>query len=133
MKEYDEETNLRCLVMLDASGSMEYGRKSGSKFEYAAGLSAALGYLMLAQTESVGLAVFRKADRNIPVAARWARGQLARLIEVLERSGPRGESSLSTSLHDTGNRLDRQGAGGGDLGFLHACGAVSGWDGPSET
>src|SRR6266567_4892954 len=58
VKEYDEETNLRCLILLDGSGSMAYGRKSGSKFDYAASLAASLSYLMLGQTESVGLGLF---------------------------------------------------------------------------
>src|SRR2546423_2270239 len=50
IREYDEETNLRCLLLFDASGSMAYGKKS--KFQYAAGIVAALAYLMLGQTES---------------------------------------------------------------------------------
>src|SRR5438874_13488126 len=60
IKEYDEETNLRCAILLDSSGSMAYAGQSGdsSKFEYASKLAAALAYLMLAQTESVGLGVF---------------------------------------------------------------------------
>ena len=107
VKEYDEETNLRCLVLLDSSGSMGYGRKSCTKFDYASGLAAALGYLMLAQTESVGLALFRKRI-DTWLAPRGGKGQLARLIEVLERGGPRGESSLATALHDAGNRLERR-------------------------
>src|SRR5262245_66558697 len=52
VKEYDEETNLRALILLDRSGSMAYSGASGkaqgareSKFEYASKLSAALGYL----------------------------------------------------------------------------------------
>src|SRR5580700_6735046 len=57
IKEYDEETNLRCALILDSSGSMAYGRNSGSKFEYGAKLVAALAYLMLGQTESVGVAL----------------------------------------------------------------------------
>src|SRR3954451_2637394 len=64
IKEYDEETNLRCVLMLDESGSMAYGAEApggaptaagveaGSKFEYAAKLVASLAYLMLGQTES---------------------------------------------------------------------------------
>src|SRR5687768_15535655 len=40
IKEYDEETNLRCLLMLDESGSMAYG---GGKGEPAAGAGAAAG------------------------------------------------------------------------------------------
>jgi uncharacterized protein (DUF58 family) len=44
IKEYDEETNLRCVLMLDCSGSMAYGAggKWGSKFEYAARLAVSL-------------------------------------------------------------------------------------------
>src|SRR5271169_2100012 len=59
IKEYDEETNLRCVLMLDASGSMAYGAANGTKFDYASKLVASLAYLMLGQTESVGLAIFK--------------------------------------------------------------------------
>src|SRR3982750_3476139 len=41
VKEYDEETNLRCLVLLDCSGSMKYGKLAATKFDYAAGVVAA--------------------------------------------------------------------------------------------
>src|ERR1700740_3280350 len=47
IKEYDEETNLRCVLLVDRSGSMKYAGKSGSKFDYAAKLAVALSYLML--------------------------------------------------------------------------------------
>src|SRR5688572_22960099 len=64
IKEYDEETNLRCALVLDCSGSMAYAGAaaragafdgSASKFDYAGKLVASLAYLMLGQTESVGL------------------------------------------------------------------------------
>src|SRR5688500_9210870 len=81
IKEYDEETNLRCVLMLDTSGSMAYGggdaaapdgpatdpdhpphpgvpAAADSKFDYAARVVASLAYLMLGQTESVGVALF---------------------------------------------------------------------------
>src|SRR5437764_2886880 len=45
IKEYDEETNLRCALMLDESGSMGYGERSGTEFDYACRLTAALAYL----------------------------------------------------------------------------------------
>src|SRR5437870_9838389 len=57
IKEYDEETNLRCLLLVDGSGSMSYGGAGNTKSDYAAKLVAALAYLMLGQTESVGLGV----------------------------------------------------------------------------
>ena len=107
VKEYDEETNLRCLILLDGSGSMAYGRKNGAKFDYAASLAASLGYLMLGQTESVGLAVFRKRI-DAYLSPRGGTAQLARVIDLLERTNPRGESSLAPALHDAGNRLERR-------------------------
>src|SRR5436190_3557246 len=64
VREYDQETNLRAVLVLDASGSMGYGgrheakRQAGEmKFQYAASVVASLAYLMLGQTESVGIAV----------------------------------------------------------------------------
>jgi uncharacterized protein (DUF58 family) len=107
VKEYDEETNLRALILLDGSGSMAYGRKHGTKFDYAASLAASLAYLMLGQTEVVGLGVFRKRIDSF-LAARGGTPQLARVIDVLERSSPRGESRLVTAMHDAVNRLERR-------------------------
>jgi uncharacterized protein (DUF58 family) len=107
VKEYDEENNLRCLILIDASGSMGYGRKHGPKFDYAARLAASLSFLMLNQTESVGLAIFRSRLENF-IAPRVGKGQLANIIEALERSSAGGESHLATALHDAGSHLERR-------------------------
>src|SRR3954468_3566475 len=56
VRQYEEETNLRSLILLDRSGSMAYGRRLGTKFDYGSRIVAALAYLMLGQLESVGLA-----------------------------------------------------------------------------
>src|SRR3954464_11012769 len=58
VKEYDEETNLCCALLIAASGSRSYAgadEPAESKFTYAAKVAAGLAYLMLEQTESVGL------------------------------------------------------------------------------
>ena len=110
IKEYDEETNLRCVLMLDRSGSMGYGgkaRKHGTKFDYAAKLVASLAYLMLGQTESVGLALFG------PRVEQWlaplsATAQLSRVIETLERTGPRGEAKLGPAVQEVADRLGKR-------------------------
>src|SRR3954454_11427503 len=83
VKEYDEETNLRCVLMLDASGSMRYaGEGRESKFDYASKLVASLAYLMLGQTESVGFAAYAsKLQHWLPPKAGTA--QLARVIDAL--------------------------------------------------
>src|SRR3979490_1895823 len=64
IKEYEEETNLKAHLLVDASGSMGYrgsAPKGGgavpslSKFEYAQYIAASLAYLMLHQLDAVGL------------------------------------------------------------------------------
>src|SRR5271168_4162149 len=55
IKEYEEETNLRAHLVVDASGSMSYKGKHPSKFDYAQQVAASLAYLMLQQRDAVGL------------------------------------------------------------------------------
>ena len=51
IKEYEEETNLKCYIFLDVSKSMDYSSNSISKLEYGKYLAAALTYLMLGQQD----------------------------------------------------------------------------------
>jgi uncharacterized protein (DUF58 family) len=107
IKEYDEETNLRCVLMLDSSGSMAYGDRAGSKFDYAARMAASLAYLMLGQTESVGLAAHsNKVDTFI--APHGGHAQLTRIIDALERISPRQDSSLHRAMHEVADRVSRR-------------------------
>src|SRR5438552_18969449 len=57
IKEYEEETNLKAHLLVDASGSMAFKGKHPSKFHYAQCIAASLAYLMLHQRDAVGLAV----------------------------------------------------------------------------
>ena len=109
VKEYDEETNLRCVLMLDCSGSMAYGQqgKWGSKFDFAARIAVSLTYLMLGQTESVGLCLFQKKIINW-LAPHPGISQLSRVVEAIEKVAPKGESILATPMHETADRLERR-------------------------
>ena len=107
IKEYDEETNLRCVLMLDCSGSMAYGGTAGSKFDYGAKLVAALSYLMLGQTESVGIALCG-ARLEQWIAPRAGTAQLSRVIDCLERTAPKGEARLAQGMQQVADRLGRR-------------------------
>jgi len=107
IKEYDEETNLRCVLMLDCSGSMAYAGKSGPKHEYAAKLVASLAYLMLGQTESVGLGLFG-ARLDQWIAPHAGSKQLARVVDALERSAPRGQARTAHAMQQVADRLGRR-------------------------
>jgi uncharacterized protein (DUF58 family) len=117
IKEYDEETNLRAHLMLDCSGSMAYGGQAAvdnaqpagrsTKFDYAARLLAAMAYLMLGQTESVGMAMF--SERPVQwLPPQSGTTQLSRLIDLLERASCEGRSSVGTAMHEAADRLDRR-------------------------
>lgn len=107
IKEHDEETNLRCLLLLDASGSMAYSHQHGSKYDAAARIVASLAYLMLRQTESVGLATFSgKLTSYLPPHATST--QLSRVIDQLERTDPQAESNLPQAVQEVADRLGRR-------------------------
>src|SRR3954466_3293197 len=93
VKEYDEETNLRSVLMLDASGSMNYRGEFGSKFDYATKLLASFAYLMLGQSESVGVTVCSH-ERDDWLAPHGGPTQLSRVVDALERARPAGATGL---------------------------------------
>jgi len=107
IKEYDEETNLRCMLLVDGSGSMRYQRQYGRKFDAAAKLAAAMAYLMLRQAESVGLHIAQEADRQW-ISPRNSSVQLSHILDHLERCEPQGETHLPQKLHEVSERLERR-------------------------
>jgi uncharacterized protein (DUF58 family) len=111
VKEYDEETNLRSVLMLDTSGSMAYAGSDAvarsNKFDYAAKLVAALAYLMLGHTESVGLALLGQCLKQwLPPAG--GHHHLSRVIDALERATPVGDGALATAVQQVADRLERR-------------------------
>jgi uncharacterized protein (DUF58 family) len=108
VKEYDEETNLRCMVMLDCSGSMAYGTdRTNRKFDYAARIVAGLSYLMLAATESVGLSTFDQKLQSY-LAPRSGSLQLSRMIDLLDRSNAAGPAAIVPTTLQVASRLGRR-------------------------
>ncbi|HTH57011.1 MAG TPA: DUF58 domain-containing protein [Cyclobacteriaceae bacterium] len=57
-KQYEEETNLRCLIALDCSPSMYYPQPGMDKMKFSVYSAAALSYLLTHQRDAVGLALF---------------------------------------------------------------------------
>jgi uncharacterized protein (DUF58 family) len=85
LKQYEEETNFACHLLVDVSESMRY-RSEGtmlSKLEYAVSVAAALAYLITRQQDAVGLMTFAESiDRQLEPSGRAAHaGQLWRVLE----------------------------------------------------
>ncbi|HEY2841373.1 MAG TPA: DUF58 domain-containing protein [Pirellulales bacterium] len=99
VKEFEADTNLRLCVVLDTSGSMDFGSTGVTKMEYARRLAASLGYLALEQGDAVGLACVAKGIvRNIPPRRNPA--HLSTIFDVLEESRPKGETQIAEVLHE---------------------------------
>lgn len=108
IREYEEETNLRATLLLDLSGSMNYGRNGVTKYEYATRLAACLAYLMISQQDSVGMVTFdTKIRKYIPPRARM--GHLRVILDELQRSVPGGETELGGVFRDLVPKLHRRG------------------------
>ena len=111
IREYEEETNLRATIILDRSGSMDYGGDrpgAVSKYEYATKLAACLSYLMLQQTDGVGLVTFdTKIRKYIPPRSRVS--HLRVIMDELENGKPGGETELGRVFHDLVPKLHRRG------------------------
>ncbi len=107
IKEFEEETNLRCYLLVDGSGSMAYGQSTLSKFDYARQLAAALGYLLISQRDAVGLMTFdTKVREQIDPAAREMNFQ--RITQSLTNWQPGEETSLASVFTELIPRLKRR-------------------------
>jgi uncharacterized protein (DUF58 family) len=112
---YEEETRLRATLVVDASGSMGYssgvhnhGKEQVTKLDYARWLAASLGYLMLRQSDAVGLAICDTQVRtHLPPASTM--GHFLTVLEKLEDRVPGGETGLSQVLEALAAQLSRRG------------------------
>ena len=99
VKEFEADTNLRCCLVLDTSGSMGFGSGGLTKIEYARRIAGALGHLSLRQGDAVGLACVAKGlVRNIPPKRNPA--HLMTIFDVLDEIKPQGETQLVPVLHE---------------------------------
>jgi uncharacterized protein (DUF58 family) len=108
VRQYEEETNLTCTLLLDASGSMAFGADGLRKFDYACFLTAALAYLMIRQRDQVGLVVFGERVRQ-RIPPRNSPGHLKSILERLESVEPEGETAIAPSLHAIAESTRRRG------------------------
>lgn len=109
VKQYEEETNLKAYLLVDASGSMAFQSEGRvSKFRYGCCLAAALAFLMLRQRDAVGLMPYR--DRPLSyVRPRSVASHLQVLLKELSLIEPRSDTSMAPAFHDLAERLSRRG------------------------
>jgi uncharacterized protein (DUF58 family) len=98
IKKFEDETNLRCHLMVDQSRSMSYGSLSYTKAQYAATLAATLAYFLSLQGDAVGLLTFDERIRDF-LPARHRPGHLRHLMIRLEQPAAGNATDLTAPLH----------------------------------
>ncbi len=85
IKRFEDETNLRCWLLVDLSRSMSFGTLEYDKAEYAKTVAATVAYFLTGQRDAVGLLTFDETLTDL-LPARYRPGHLHRLMLALERS-----------------------------------------------
>ncbi len=108
VKEFVEETNFACTMLVDASESMSFGSLNWTKFDYARWCAGALSHLVVRQRDAAGVGVFGNALRETRPPANGAH-QLNEIISLLESAQPSGTTEIGEVLKWTAGKLRRRG------------------------
>jgi uncharacterized protein (DUF58 family) len=108
VKQYEEDTNLRCTLLVDASASMAYGGGAMTKYEYAATAAAALALLLLRQQDAVSCLTFADQVRQ-KVPLRTSRSHLTTILQALDTGEPQAKTGLGDVLRAAAETYPRRG------------------------
>jgi uncharacterized protein (DUF58 family) len=110
VKQFEEETNARAVVVLDVSRSMQWSGDPArlTKLEYAERLAAAISLLLIRQRDAVGLVRFDAGLRNV-LPPRAQRAQWRRIIAALDEDGGGSSSDVAGALMQAGRIVRRPG------------------------
>jgi uncharacterized protein (DUF58 family) len=107
VKRYEEETNLRCHILLDHSRSMFYSSSGTTKIEYAKRLAAALAWLMIAQKDAAGLYTFNHQITGI-LAPKAFRSYTAQIFAQLVKLEAGDTTDILSPLHQIAESIKKR-------------------------
>ncbi len=110
VKQFEEETNLRAMILVDASRSMAWrgAPERLTKRAYADRLAAALALILLRQRDATGLVTFDEAVRQV-IPARVKAGQWPRLVRGLLATPDGHGTAAHAALRHITSLLARRG------------------------
>jgi len=107
VRQYEDETNVRCVILLDSSASMAYGSGACTKLEYGVTLASALAYFIMRQRDAAGLIVFDEEIREyIPPKCRQT--HLMRILRSLAKIENGAGTDMAKPLTDLAVSLNRK-------------------------
>jgi uncharacterized protein (DUF58 family) len=108
LKQFEEEANMRCTLLADASASMRYGSGPLNKYDYAASIAASLAYLLLKQHDAVRCITFDEGIRG-RTPLRSSEAHLAAVVQTLAAQPPREKTDVGRVLVEIAETLPRRG------------------------
>src|SRR5882672_11522060 len=99
VKQFEDDTNLRCQIFLDTSASMDFGAGDTNKFNYGRVLAAVLSHLMVRQHDAPGLILFNDSAQQA-VPAQTARHQAEEIFTLLTHARAQGRTVIGKSLFE---------------------------------
>ncbi len=110
LKRFEDETNLRCYLLVDLSRSMGFGAAPQfyNKAEYAKTVAATIAYFLTLQRDAVGVITFDQSIREF-LPARFRSGYLHRLMMCLERELAGTSTDLALPLEQIAKAARRRG------------------------
>ena len=107
LKQYEEDTNVRIVLVVDGSESMQFATGPLSKFDYARTVAAAVAMLVLKQHDSVGVSVFDSVVRSqIPSSSR--NNHLQTILNGLSVQTAGGKTDIFGVLRRVNESLSRR-------------------------
>ncbi len=107
VKRFEDETEMRTYLLLDASASMGYRRTGVSKLEYGSMLCGALAYLLGQQGDPAGLLLFDERTRQY-LPPRTRPGHIRDLLALLDAAFPAGRTEAERALAQIGDAAERR-------------------------
>lgn len=108
VKRFEDETNMRCHLVVDLSRSMSFGSIGHTKADYAATLAATLAAFLNQQGDAVGLITFDEQVRDY-LPSRQRHGHLRRLMLLLEKQSGGTGTDLVAPLKRTAEVVRKRG------------------------
>jgi uncharacterized protein (DUF58 family) len=108
IKRFEDETNLRCHLLVDLSRSMDFGSGEITKADYVRTIAATISYFLITQRDAVGLSIFDEEIRHV-IPPRYRSGQLHRLLSALESSSGGAHTDLAAPLEQLALTVSKRG------------------------
>jgi uncharacterized protein (DUF58 family) len=110
-KRYEEETNLRCNILIDHSSSMYYPLPNYDKITFSLTAAAALAYILQKQRDAVGICTFSD-DIEMQTQVKSTSAHLHKIFLALEKTLSQKEPNKRTSipgvLHQIANKIHKR-------------------------